>query len=336
MHTRLSLIVLIALSSVTSSAQVESPKNIVDAVKFLSIDAPDELKSKLISTNDDSLLYIIPPYSSIINYWVIAKWFRAIKDSSDIIKYFASKHIAFYDHQIQIMLLAFKQYLNHNSLDLEPVFKKYSDIETKWYLEYANRFSLDTIQGVYIPKDINECIVHFEKRWSDSLKLVVKKKQESKFVSDAHLAVGMWMRNNWWLWKGSRLSNYFNDLGVNHPDDMSSIILTCYHRYLNGKQFNIKAQVDRFKNYWRVVTPPSLEYFPEQAKNYRILDKSLFKNKMKMTDCIQIATNPSTDTIWLYNYHKGWVQSNWNEYYKLIKKKNVERYLDRIYRRRKV
>ena len=321
--------------SLTIGAQIESPKTIDEAVKFLSIDAPDELKIKLKITNDDSLLYITPPYSSKINYWVIARWFRSNKDSSDILKYFSSKNITFYDHQVQITLLAFKQYLNNGPLDIEHAFKKYIDIESQWNLEYANRSNLDSIQGVYIPKDIKECINYINTIWSDSLKLKVKNKQESRFVLDAHLAIGMWMRNNWWLWKGSRLSTYFNDLGVNHPDDMTSIILTCYHRHLNGKEFNVKAQVEMFQYYWTVVTPPLLEKYPEKAKGFTIQEKSFFITKMKMTDCIQIASSPFTDTIWLYNTHNGWVQSNWNEFNKLIKKKNVEKNLAKIYRRRK-
>ena len=65
---------------------------------------------------------------------------------------------------------------------------------------------------------------------------------------------GLWMRNNWGLWGGSRLSNYFNKLGVFHPDDMSGIILTSYYRYSLGKEIKLEEQISHYKSYWEKVS----------------------------------------------------------------------------------
>lgn len=335
MLSRITLFVLLLHFSILSRAQPEDPKNLEEAVRFLSSDAPQELKTKLRITTDDSLLFVVPPYSSQINYRVISNWFRPTKDSSAFLKYFLAKNISFHDHQLQITLIAFKRHLMTETYDPDLLFKKYAAIEKKWNTDYAMRYDLDTIQGVYIPKDLTDCIRHFDNKWSDSLKLIVKNKPEQKFVSDAHLAVGMWMRNYWWLWKGSRLSRYFNELGIDHPDDMSSIILTCYHRHLNSREFNITEQVSAHQQFWRVKTSPSPESYPEQARDFNIQSKTFFVNKKNQTDCIQIASKPETDTVWLYNYYKGWVQSTQDELEKIRKKGKTVRLLNRLYKRKK-
>ena len=51
-----------------------------------------------------------------------------------------------------------------------------------------------------------------------------------------HLGLGMWMRNNWGLWGGSRLQKYFTDKGVTHPEGMSSVILFYYWDWLQGRK----------------------------------------------------------------------------------------------------
>ena len=65
-----------------------------------------------------------------------------------------------------------------------------------------------------------------------------------------HRTIGMWMRNNWGLWRGSRLKQYFNNLGVNHPDDMSAIILTSFWRHLHKQPIKLEEQIKVCQDYW--------------------------------------------------------------------------------------
>ena len=60
----------------------------------------------------------------------------------------------------------------------------------------------------------------------------------------------MWLRNNWQLWGMSRLSFYFNNIGVYHPDDMSGIILTSYQRHLKGEDIKLEEQIKHYQDYW--------------------------------------------------------------------------------------
>ena len=76
----------------------------------------------------------------------------------------------------------------------------------------------------YVPKNLDEALTQIDFNLSDSLKLEIKKKSENDFTSESHFGLGIGMRNNWRLWKGSDLSKYFNSIGIYHPDDMSGII----------------------------------------------------------------------------------------------------------------
>ena len=70
-------------------------------------------------------------------------------------------------------------------------------------------------------------------------------------MTQYHMGLGMWMRNNWGLWGGSRLAAWFNAQGINHPDDMSGIILDSFWRYLNGKPIKLDEQVKYYQGYWK-------------------------------------------------------------------------------------
>jgi hypothetical protein len=104
-------------------------------------------------------------------------------------------------------------------------------------------------QEVYIPKNLEECFSELKKVMTKKQLEEFKNKGESAIV-EYHHGLGMWLRNNWGLWSGSRLKKYFNNLGIFHPDDMSSIILTSFHRYLNNKDIKLGEQIKYYKDYW--------------------------------------------------------------------------------------
>jgi hypothetical protein len=132
--------------------------------------------------------------------------------------------------------------------------KPYQAIEYKWAQEDSIRFTTDSLRGQYIPKDLEDCFKQIDSFWSDSIKNEVKQWTENQFIGRAHMGFGMWMRNNWQLWAGSRLSTYFREMGIYHPDDMSGIILTSYHRYLNGQDIALEAQIKSYQDYWKKVS----------------------------------------------------------------------------------
>lgn len=93
------------------------------------------------------------------------------------------------------------------------------------------RYLVDRIDGIYIPKNIDEAI--------DSLDMIISP-GDKRYIADSlsldafrarcHFGLGMWVRNNWGLWGGSRLKQYFLDKNIVHPDDMSDVILKVYYK----------------------------------------------------------------------------------------------------------
>ena len=147
----------------------------------------------------------------------------------------------------------------------------------------------------YIPKDLNDAIEYLTCEWSESDKTEFKNKEESDAVTELHFGTGMGIRNGWELWKGkNRISRFFKSKGISHPDDMSSIILTSFHRYLNNKSVELNEQIKYYKSYW------------DGIKNQRKNLKKKFK-ELKIGTVVQVAFSGSwrydgTDTTTLHSY----------------------------------
>lgn len=103
--------------------------------------------------------------------------------------------------------------------------------------------------GIYIPENIDDCLKELKEMLSADMIEEMKTGKESD-MAKYHRGLGMWMRNNWGLWSGSRLKTYFNGLGIQHPDDMSGIILTSFWRDLNNKPIQLEQQIKYYKDYW--------------------------------------------------------------------------------------
>lgn len=58
-----------------------------------------------------------------------------------------------------------------------------------------------------------------------------------------HHSIGMYVRNNYGLWKGGPLQDYFLARGLRHPDDMSGVLLEAYGLYLRGARVNLDSLI---------------------------------------------------------------------------------------------
>lgn len=99
-----------------------------------------------------------------------------------------------------------------------------------------------------IPKNLEECYLELEKlqdieEWLAEL--------EDTAMAQAHHGIGMWIRNNWGLWKEEgELYQWFKENEINHPDDMSNIILTSFYRYKNKLDINLYEQFESTIEYY--------------------------------------------------------------------------------------
>lgn len=108
---------------------------------------------------------------------------------------------------------------------------------------------IEATQESGIPRDLGECYLALKLKLSQPDLLEFMNTPEDE-LARYHLGLGMWMRNKWGLWRESALQRYFRELGINHPDDMSGIILTSFHRHLNQKEILLQEQIRMYQEYW--------------------------------------------------------------------------------------
>lgn len=84
------------------------------------------------------------------------------------------------------------------------------------------------------------------------------KMNEPTALGQAHHGTGTSIRNQWGLWSGSRLRDEFFEIGIQHADDMSSIIMKSAHRKMNRRSIDLQRQVMEFREYWKdmIEQPP--------------------------------------------------------------------------------
>lgn len=112
---------------------------------------------------------------------------------------------------------------------------------------YQANLSKKKINGVYIPVDMKEAfreLIHLSSEKSlDKLKAAPEEIAATKL----HLGLGKWISAKWNFYEGSRFTQYLNDLGVTHPDDMIQFTIVSFHRFLNQRDLALQQRADAYK-----------------------------------------------------------------------------------------
>ncbi len=101
-----------------------------------------------------------------------------------------------------------------------------------------------------IPKNLDECLEYLDLNVTADEKIDFALMDERGAICAIHFGAGMSMRNSWGLWGNNDLTRFFNDLGIYHADDMSSIIYTSFHRKLHGQDLDLVGQINHYIEYW--------------------------------------------------------------------------------------
>lgn len=102
------------------------------------------------------------------------------------------------------------------------------------------------------PRNLKECFEALDIILSsEDKKLIQEFESEKDMTANCHFGLGRWIRNNWELWSEGQLSRYFKDLGIEHPDDMSGIILTSYWREKHNLPILLDKQIKYYQDYWK-------------------------------------------------------------------------------------
>jgi hypothetical protein len=101
------------------------------------------------------------------------------------------------------------------------------------------------------PYGVAEALQIFVKSLNFEEKKAMMEIEEDQ-VAIFHFTLGTDLR---WYWsmteQDTPLVNSFKGLGITHPDDMSSILLTSAWRQLHKKPLKINEQVKKYQDYWK-------------------------------------------------------------------------------------
>jgi len=102
--------------------------------------------------------------------------------------------------------------------------------------------------GSKVPADLDEALAELEQILNPGHIAEIKRRDPIEL----HHGLGTALRNCWGLWAGgSDLAAWFAEQGITYPDDMSSIVLTSFHRKLNGAELDVAGQVAAIEAHWR-------------------------------------------------------------------------------------
>lgn len=145
-----------------------------------------------------------------------------------------------------IGMLAFCTCLSFNLLAQDS-------LEVKFNKKYLENIQKSRINGVYIPRDMDDACKELTELSSEESIEKFKNAEEMMVVQKLHFGLGRWMIYNWNFYDGSRFSHYLKEKGLSHPDDMAKFVMICYHRMLNEKdpeeEYLIKKITDERKQY---------------------------------------------------------------------------------------
>lgn len=110
--------------------------------------------------------------------------------------------------------------------------KGYAQIDS--YENYEWRLKQQYLYDTYIPANPSEAYVELEMKTPDQAIKKFAAYPEDSIRGRLQLTLGKWMAKNWQLHEGSRLSHYFSELGLSHPEDMVEVLILGFHRYVNG------------------------------------------------------------------------------------------------------
>jgi hypothetical protein len=80
-------------------------------------------------------------------------------------------------------------------------------------------------EGHYIPRDLEDAHAELIKHLPPAELQRIRDMKTADEMVYYHFDLGMGLRNEWGLWRGSRLSRRLNLMGIWHPDNMSGVIL---------------------------------------------------------------------------------------------------------------
>jgi hypothetical protein len=101
--------------------------------------------------------------------------------------------------------------------------------------QYAWRIRQEKLNGVYIPRDIQDAFAQLDRKIDGTSKIKFAALPEEQAFRRLFHSFGRWIIRNWGLYEGSRYGDYLKQAGLTHPEDMAEFTIVSYHRRLNER-----------------------------------------------------------------------------------------------------
>lgn len=283
-------------SSFVYGQNKEKIESLNDIANILQNQCSDSIKQTILETSENDLFdqyYFIEWPDTIIN--------------GKINRYLVDRGISDRVHQQKVIRILIKQALLGQVISEDIALKPFKLTEDKWRAEDKIKYTTDSLRGQYIPIDLADCLNILDSDFDDSTKKEIKQWTEEEFSARSFRFLGMQIRNGWQLWGGSRLTKYFNGLGVFNAETISGIILISYHRHLTGKSINLAEQIKEAQEYMKLWDEPEKQTYPQNAGELEFCPILVYydsKNGKEVS--IHISRNKETREIWIYSYYLGW------------------------------
>lgn len=102
--------------------------------------------------------------------------------------------------------------------------------------------SLVAVADDSVPHSLSDAFAALDQHLSSEDRQKFKNLPESEATTQAHMGVGLYLRNKWFRAGKSKLVGLLSEAGAKSLDDMSGMVLTSYWRHLNNKPINLKEQ----------------------------------------------------------------------------------------------
>ncbi|GGG47429.1 DUF6794 domain-containing protein [Bizionia arctica] len=202
--------------------------------------------------------------------------------------------------------------LKGNPICLSEITQPYL-IELKERERYVEeQMVMDSINGIYIPFDLNDALNELDTALSTEEKEGIKKISINDFIGKSHLTIGRWMRNNWGLYgHTSRLNKYFENFGITDSEDMTGIILKSFYRRTNNLPIEFENQIQAIIN----SECPQKKDFPKYVKNVERSQTIFIEDENEnYIYTLYFFSNLKKDVKWIFHPVFGWKIISPNEY----------------------
>ncbi len=112
---------------------------------------------------------------------------------------------------------------------------------------YQSNIRKTRINGVYIPKDMDEALKELDDLSPAESKTKMKMASEDVIAQKLHFGLGRWMAHNWNFDEGSRFSHYLTGMNLRYSEDMIDFMLRMYHRHLSNKPLDAQKTAAKYQ-----------------------------------------------------------------------------------------